>query len=80
MLFAAYESARTGRKAPLPFVSYERRPIDLWLPQLVAGNGTHLPESPGSGAIHVADMGLIATIKAHAELKAWLSVTFNDTS
>jgi predicted dehydrogenase len=29
-LFAAYESARTGRKVPLPFESRAGKPIDLW--------------------------------------------------
>lgn len=31
VLFAAYESARTGRKVALPFSSAARKPIDLWL-------------------------------------------------
>jgi predicted dehydrogenase len=31
VIFAAYESAGTGRKVPLPFASTARRPIDLWL-------------------------------------------------
>lgn len=30
-VFAAYESARTGRKVALPFASTAQRPIDLWL-------------------------------------------------
>jgi predicted dehydrogenase len=30
ILMAAYESARTGRKVPLPFHGDDRRPIDLW--------------------------------------------------
>jgi len=30
-IFAAYESARTGRKVELPFKSTAKRPIDLWL-------------------------------------------------
>ncbi len=29
-IFAAYESARTGRKVTLPFASKARKPIDLW--------------------------------------------------
>ena len=29
-IFAAYESARTGRKVALPFASKARKPIDLW--------------------------------------------------
>ncbi len=36
VLFAAYESARTGRKVELPFRTSARRPIDLWRP---AANG-----------------------------------------
>jgi myo-inositol 2-dehydrogenase/D-chiro-inositol 1-dehydrogenase len=31
VIFAAYESARTGRKIPLPFHPTALRPIDLWL-------------------------------------------------
>jgi predicted dehydrogenase len=31
-IFAAYESARTGRKVPLPFKTDARKPIDLWKP------------------------------------------------
>lgn len=31
-IFAAYESARTGCKVSLPFVSQAARPIDLWRP------------------------------------------------
>lgn len=31
VIFAAYESARTGRKVLLPFHTDARRPIDLWL-------------------------------------------------
>jgi predicted dehydrogenase len=31
VIFAAYESARTGRKVSLPFLSTAQRPIDLWL-------------------------------------------------
>jgi predicted dehydrogenase len=30
VIFAAYESARTGRKVALPFESKARKPIDLW--------------------------------------------------
>ena len=30
VIFAAYESARTGRKVALPFASTARKPIDLW--------------------------------------------------
>jgi predicted dehydrogenase len=30
IIFAAYESARTGRKVLLPFVTTAARPIDLW--------------------------------------------------
>ncbi len=30
VIFAAYESARTGRKVALPFESTARKPIDLW--------------------------------------------------
>jgi predicted dehydrogenase len=32
VIFAAYESARTGRKVELPFTSTAARPIDLWKP------------------------------------------------
>jgi len=35
-LFAAYESARTGRKVELPFHTSARRPIDLWRPSTKA--------------------------------------------
>jgi len=28
---AAYQSARTGQKAPLPFRLKVKKPIDLWL-------------------------------------------------
>jgi hypothetical protein len=31
VIFAAYESARTGRKVSLPFHTTASRPIDLWL-------------------------------------------------
>ena len=31
MILAAYESARTGKKVPLPFASSAQKPIDLWL-------------------------------------------------
>jgi len=31
-VFAAYESARTGRKVMLPFETDAVRPIDLWRP------------------------------------------------
>ncbi|MBL9189927.1 MAG: hypothetical protein JNK23_20775 [Opitutaceae bacterium] len=31
-IFAAYESARTGRKVGLPFATTAVRPIDLWKP------------------------------------------------
>lgn len=31
-IFAAYESARTGRKVPLPFKTDAKKPIDLWKP------------------------------------------------
>jgi predicted dehydrogenase len=34
VIFAAYESARTGRKVAIPFQSKAERPIDLWKPQL----------------------------------------------
>ena len=30
VIFAAYESARTGRKVPLPFATTAAKPIDLW--------------------------------------------------
>jgi myo-inositol 2-dehydrogenase/D-chiro-inositol 1-dehydrogenase len=30
VIFAAYESARTGRKVSLPFASKAKKPIDLW--------------------------------------------------
>jgi myo-inositol 2-dehydrogenase/D-chiro-inositol 1-dehydrogenase len=33
VLFAAYESARTGRKVQLPFQTVAKKPIDLWKPQ-----------------------------------------------
>lgn len=32
VIFAAYESARTGRKVELPFVTNAAKPIDLWKP------------------------------------------------
>jgi myo-inositol 2-dehydrogenase/D-chiro-inositol 1-dehydrogenase len=32
-IFAAYESARTGRKVALPFHATAKRPVDLWKPQ-----------------------------------------------
>lgn len=32
LIFAAYESARTGRKVEMPFHSDAKRPIDLWRP------------------------------------------------
>jgi myo-inositol 2-dehydrogenase / D-chiro-inositol 1-dehydrogenase len=32
LICAAYESARTGQKVPLPFPNNARRPIDLWKP------------------------------------------------
>jgi predicted dehydrogenase len=32
VLFAAYESARTGRKVPLPFATTAAKPVDLWKP------------------------------------------------
>jgi predicted dehydrogenase len=31
MIYAAYESARTGRKVELPFTAKVEKPIDLWL-------------------------------------------------
>ena len=31
-VFAAYESARAGRKVPLPFATTASKPIDLWRP------------------------------------------------
>jgi predicted dehydrogenase len=31
MMYAAYSSARTGRKVPLPFRPRVSKPIDLWL-------------------------------------------------
>lgn len=31
-IFAAYESARTGKKVPLPFETDAEKPIDLWKP------------------------------------------------
>ena len=34
VVFAAYESARTGQKVMLPFATNARRPIDLWKPEL----------------------------------------------
>jgi len=34
VIFAAYESARTGRKVELPFHTTAARPIDLWKPML----------------------------------------------
>ena len=34
VIFAAYESARTGQKVKLPFETDARRPIDLWKPEL----------------------------------------------
>ena len=32
VLFAAYESARTGRKVELPFTTTAAKPFDLWKP------------------------------------------------
>ncbi|HCZ05016.1 MAG TPA: oxidoreductase, partial [Verrucomicrobiales bacterium] len=32
IIFAAYESARTGRKVSLPFETDAKKPIDLWKP------------------------------------------------
>jgi myo-inositol 2-dehydrogenase / D-chiro-inositol 1-dehydrogenase len=32
-VFAAYESARTGRKISLPFATTAKKPIDLWRPE-----------------------------------------------
>ena len=32
IIFAAYESARTGRKVELPFPTNAQKPIDLWKP------------------------------------------------
>ncbi len=34
VIFAAYESARTGRKVELPFATTAARPIDLWKPKV----------------------------------------------
>jgi predicted dehydrogenase len=34
MIFAAYESARTGCRVALPFQTAARRPVDLWKPEL----------------------------------------------
>jgi len=31
IIFAAYESARSGQRVPLPFATDARKPIDLWL-------------------------------------------------
>lgn len=31
MIYAAYESARTGKKVPLPFYAKVEKPVDLWL-------------------------------------------------
>jgi hypothetical protein len=31
VIFAAYESARTGRRVLLPFETSAHRPIELWL-------------------------------------------------
>ena len=41
VIFAAYESAATGRKISLPFVRDASRPVDLWLGRapLASGNG-----------------------------------------
>jgi predicted dehydrogenase len=33
VIFAAYESARTGRKVKLPFHTTAERPVDLWRPE-----------------------------------------------
>ena len=33
VIFAAYESARTGRKVSLPFPTNAKKPIDLWKPE-----------------------------------------------
>jgi hypothetical protein len=33
VIFAAYESARTGRKVELPLAATAARPIDLWKPK-----------------------------------------------
>ncbi len=51
ILLAAYESARTGRKVPLPFHPKVRRPIDLWKPELAV---------PPSAAGRVAEKGATA--------------------
>ncbi|MCA9266440.1 MAG: hypothetical protein KDA60_21420, partial [Planctomycetales bacterium] len=32
LVFAAYESARTGRRVELPFKTNAAKPIDLWKP------------------------------------------------
>ena len=33
VIFAAYESARTGRKVELPFRTKAAKPFDLWKPK-----------------------------------------------
>ena len=33
VIFAAYESARTGRKVELPFKTDAKKPHDLWKPK-----------------------------------------------
>jgi hypothetical protein len=33
VIFAAYESARTGSKVSLPFATQAAKPIDLWFKQ-----------------------------------------------
>jgi hypothetical protein len=33
VLFAAYQSARTGRKVELPFKTDAAKPFDLWKPK-----------------------------------------------
>ena len=41
VLFAAYESARTGQKVALPFKTNAAKPIDLWKPQLASTKLCH---------------------------------------
>ncbi len=68
ILFAAYESARTGRKVPLPFNSPARRPIDLWLPELSAPTGGQPPaQSDESARVAALGPALPGTTRAEVQ-------------
>jgi predicted dehydrogenase len=45
VIFAAYESARTGCRVQLPFATTAKKPIDLWKPD-VARSGKNKPNKP----------------------------------